>query len=205
MLRIDEEALNRLHKNLRFAGKLFDKSAADRGRTSVILSLTAVSDFFRSIGGLDPLVQLPLHQLQYALNDLERGILPELLTPRKIDHRPPDSSSDAAFRALAAVAMDLLMLGKVSRKEAARRVARSLSNMGYAISPTKPITAQRVEDWRDRIREERPAEAPPTARFHRLKDQALQRFPQDPIAAAEFLLHRLPAVVPPRNPEKPPS
>ena len=194
-----------MHKNLQFAGKMFDKSAADCGRTSVILSLTAVSDFFRSIGGLDPLVQLPLHQLQYALNDLERGILPELLTPRKIDHRPPNSSSGEAFRALAAVAMDLLMLGKVSRQQAASRVARTLSGMGYVSGRNKPITAQHVEDWRDHIFEERPAEYPPARRVHRMKDQLLRWFPEKPVAAAEFLLRRLAAVVPPRNPKKPPS
>jgi hypothetical protein len=173
MVRIKGEALIQsvalLVKNLRFAGRLFDKSAADQGRVSVIFSLTAITEFLRSVGGPeDAVMYVPLHQLQYGLNDLEAGKVPDLLKPTPIEHRPPDSKADEAFRGFAAVAMELLILGKVPRKQAAERVARVLARMGYAAGG-KPITAQRVEDWRDRIHEECPAEYAPARRFDRVK------------------------------------
>jgi hypothetical protein len=210
MVRIEGEALIHsvalLVKNLRFAGRLFDKSAADQGRVSVILSLSAITEFLRSVGGPeDAVMYVPLHQLQYGLHDLEARKVPDLLKPTPIERRPPDSASDTGFRAFAAVAMDLLMDGDVPREEAARRVARELTAMGYMASATKTITAQRVEDWRDRVREERPAEYAPAGRFHRLKQELMRRFPQDHVAAAEFLLHRLPMTVPSRNPNNPAS
>jgi hypothetical protein len=210
MVRIEGEALIQsvalLVRNLRFAGRRFDNSAADQGRVSVIHSLTAITQFLRSVGGSeDAEMYVPLHQLQYGLNDLEAGKVPDLLKPTPIKGRPPDSASDTGFRAFAAVAMDLLMDGDVRREEAARRVARELTAMGYMASATKPITAQRVEDWRDRIREERPAEYAPAGRFDRVKQELMRQFPQDPVAAAEFLLQRLPMIVPPRNPNNPAS
>jgi len=57
--------------------------------------------------------------------------MPDLLKPTPIEHRPPDSKVDQAFRASAAVAMDLLMDGDVPREEAARRVARELTTIGW--------------------------------------------------------------------------
>jgi hypothetical protein len=139
------------------------------------------------------------------LHDLQRGKVADLLKPRKVARRPQDPTAKEAFRALAAVAMDLLMQGKVPRKRAAQQVARTLSRMGYQQGSGGTISAQHVEDWRDRMSIERPVEYEPAARFHRLREHLQAGYPEDPVGAAHFLMSRISLVVPPDNPKKPPT
>jgi len=210
MAKLEGDALIRhvieLHVKLRLTGELFDNSASDQRRSIVLLSLGAIGDFLRgTVGPEDGSVYKPLNQLIYALIDLERGKESELLGPAKISHRPRDPLAELAFRAFAAAAMDLLVLGKMPRKDAARRVATSLHRTGYRQSSGRAISAQQIEDWRDHFRAERPSEDEPTARFHRVKQQLLALHPSDPVSAAEHLLKHLPGAVPPKIPKKPPS
>ena len=190
---------------LRLASEAFDPSTEDAGRLSVIMTLVALDDFLKAMFGVnDPLLFIPIRQLQYALYDLGRGKVVPLLSPKKIKNRPPDSAAKEGFRAFAAVAMDLFVDGGVERKQAARDVARALSRMGYTNGPGKMISAQRVEDWRDLMKTASPEESEAAARFRRMKAQLQAKFPNDLKAAARFVLGRLPAVVPPQIPKKPP-
>jgi hypothetical protein len=198
--------LQRLSVVLKRAASGFDQSAEDAGRGSVLFTLAAVDDFLKvTLGIRDPSLFIPLAQLRYALHDLNRGKVVPLLAPKKVKNRPHDSASKEAFRALAAVAMELFIKGNVPRKEAARDVAAALSQMGYMNGPGKPITAKLVEDWRDRMTTERSTEYEPAGRFHRMRADLLAKFPNDPSAAARFLLSRIPTTVPPDIPKKPPA
>jgi hypothetical protein len=198
--------LQRLNVGLRRAASAYDQSAEDAGRGSVLLTLHAVDDFLKvTLGIRDPSLFIPLAQLQYALHDLNRGKVVPLLAPKKVKNRPRDSTSREGFRALAAVAMELFIKGDVSRKQAARDVAAALSQMGYMNGPGKPITAKLVEDWRDRMTTERSTEYEPAGRFHRMRTKLLAMFPNDPSAAARYLLGRMPTTVPPDIPKKPPT
>ncbi len=198
--------LERLRVGFNTAAKLFDQSAEDHGRVSILFAFNELDDFLRVIFGIrNTSIFIPLNQLRYALHDLERGKVVPLLKPKKVKNRPRDSAAKEAFRALAAVAMDLFVKGKVPRKQAARDVAKSLSEMGYVNGPGKPITGPLVEDWRDRMITERPSQYLPAARYHRMLAGLTSRFPNDPITAARYLLASIPGVVPPDNPKKPPS
>lgn len=196
--------LARLALALGLAAEVYDPGSEDGGRISVLMSLRAVDDFLMAnFGSTTPSLLVPLRQLQYALHGLGRGNVEPMMAPKKVAHRPRGSPAIEAFRALAAVAMDLLVLAGVARKQAARDVARELSRMGYTDGPGKVITGERVEDWRDRVMQEWPAESEAAARFQRMKAQLEARFPSDRKAAARFLLGRLPLVVP--IPKKAPS
>lgn len=198
--------LLRLRLGLTAAAKHFNSSAEDHGRVGVQLALFELDFFLRGLFGTQHAsIFMPLNQLRYALIDLDRGKVVPLLTPKKTKNRPKDSSAKEALRSSAAVAMELFMKGKVQRKQAARNVAKRLSEMGYEHSPGKQISAKHVEDWRDRMMTERPSEFEPAGRFHRLVPQLELRFRDNPLAAATYLLQQIAATAPPDIPKKPPS
>ena len=197
--------MEQLRTELHATARVFDPHAADGGRHGVILVMTALQRFVSVILNDDPLTLIVMRHLIYSLVDLEGGKLAPLFTPKAVKNRPRDSTEKVAFRASCAVAMDLLMESGISRKQAARDVAVALSAMGYDDGPGKPIKAHMVEDWRDRMSTERPVENPAAARFHRMKMGLNAKFPSAPSDAAKYLLSRLPLVVRPRNPKKPPA
>ena len=104
--------------------------------------------------------------------------------------------------AFAAACMELFVEGGVARKAAARRVANNLHAHGYSLDRGKRITAQNVEDWRDRMRTGSASEDEAVARFRRIVDQ--YRLP-DPQKAANCALERVRLVVPLEIPENPTS
>ena len=146
---------------------------------------------------------MPLYQLNYALADLEHGKTPALLRASKVNHRPRDSAAQRAFRAFPAAAMDLLIDGGVQRKQAAQKVARILNGFGYRNDSGKAISGKQVESWRDRILRGAPVEDAQRAQFCWVKESLAGC--EDPISAANFLLKRLPGVIPPEIPRKLPS
>ena len=198
--------LSRLRLGLTAAVKHFNSSADDHGRIGIQLALFEVDLFLRALlGSQNASMFMPLNQLRYALIDLDRGKVVPLLRPKKPENRPKDSSAKEALRSSAAVAMEFYMKAKVQRKQAARNVAKRLSEMGYEHSRGKQITAQHVEDWRDRVMTERPSEFEPAGRFHRLVPQLEAMFPDAPLAAAKYLLQQISATAPPDIPKKPRS
>lgn len=197
--------IEQLRIGLNVAARAFDPSAADGGRLGVILAMTALHDFLTANFNDDPPALIAIRHLLYSLADLESGKLAPLLTPKKVKNRPRDSAAKDAFRAFGAVAMDLFMESGVPRKQAARDVATALSRMGYDDGPGKPIKARMVEDWRDRMMTERPAENLAAGRFHRMKKALRAKFPSAPSEAAKHVLNGLPSVARPRNPKNPPA
>src|SRR5947209_4432578 len=195
--------IEQLGIGLTAAAARFDPNAADGGRLGVILAMTALHDFLTANFVADPSALIAIRHLLYSLADLEGGKLAPLLTPKKVKNRPRDSAAKEAFRAFAAVAMDFFMEGGDPRKQAARRVAAALSHMGYDDGPGKPIKSHMVEDWRDRMMTERPAENLAAARFHRMKTALRATFPSNPSEAAKHVLNGLPSVARPRNPKNP--
>lgn len=193
---IPMESALQLFSRLQFAAAIFDPSAPNVGRKSIILSLLAINDFLTAVGIQDKAVHLPLNELIYALEDLNRGRVRPLIQKAKVAHRSKNSVAEEFFRTLAAAAMDLHMMEKVRRKEAARIVARELTKMGYRHPTAGPIKAQHVEDWRDRILEAAPR-SEPRRQFRRAKEAAMRPFPNQPVTAAKFLLKQLPIVFQP--------
>jgi hypothetical protein len=195
------DPLVRLKRELGKCADAFDPAAEDAGRASAIMSLVAIGEFLTAVFGTG--LSTPLRQLQYALHDLDGGKVVPLLEPMKVAHRPAQPVGIKGFRAVAAAAMELMIQAGVGRKEAARQVARKLSQLGYDDGPGRIITADRVEDWRDHVLTERPAEDVGAARFQRLKDRFAGCDPSKLKTGADLLLERLPLAVP--IPKKPPS
>ncbi len=195
--------LHELGLKLQAAAKEFDPHSKDGGRSSVMKSMDAICRFLLITAGIDrPTALVPLYRLQYALYDLASGSVAPMLKPKKVKHRPRGSMAAEGFRAVAAVAMDLFMKDGLSRKQAAARVAAILRRMGYS-SGNKLIRPHMVEDWRDRMMTERPAENPAVGRFRRLQSQLKVMFPDNPAAAAQNILKNLSLIDLPPIPKKP--
>jgi hypothetical protein len=104
----------RLRQQLAWAAQGFEKSAPDGGRSSVHMTLHAFDDFLRAMFATrEPSVFIPLHQLQYALHDLDHGKVIPLLAPQKVSRRPRDPTAKDALMALAAASMELFIKGGV--------------------------------------------------------------------------------------------
>ncbi len=197
----DFDPLVHLKRELRKLEETFDPAAEDGGRASAIMSLVAIGHYLTAVVGTG--LTTPLRQLQYALHDLDRGKVGRLVERTKVSNRPPEAISVEGFRAFAAVAMDLMIQTGVGRKQAAREVARELCRLGYDDGPGRLITAGRVEDWRDRMLVERPAENAGAARFQRLKARVSGYAPSKLKDGAYLLSKQLPRAFP--IPKKPPS
>jgi hypothetical protein len=194
-----ETGLMVLRLELAVAADLFERSSPDASRSTVQRTLVAIESLLRTtFGANDPKPLIPLRRLIYALHDLDRGTVVPLLAPQKINHRPRDSLLKEGLMAFAAACMELLIESGVRRKDAARRVAKYLHAKGYRSTRDRTITAQNVEDWRDRMRSESPSESEAVARFRRLVE-IRANFP-DPQTAANTILEGIPRVVPPTSP-----
>jgi hypothetical protein len=120
------------------------KQAAVKG------ALGHVCAFLRRFGDIEEAgLNRPLETLLIALLDLERGTQPELLKPRRAGHAPSRSPGKQALVFHAAFALDQLMDLGLSQEEGAQAVARQIKLAGISLTGRKPVTANRVVDWRD--------------------------------------------------------
>jgi hypothetical protein len=191
-----------LLKALRMASGNFSLAAQDHGRSSVRIALVGIIKLLADLFPNEPSLQLPLNELLYALADLDRGKIAPLLKPAKVAHNPGNTLSEGLFRAIPAAAMDRLVAGKMSREEAARRVARSLSRMGYKNSSGAAITGAQVAKWRENMMAGRASEDPAVARY----DLALRLvLGMQPAEGAQFMLELLPDLSLPKIPKNPPA
>jgi hypothetical protein len=194
--------LEKLQKELSFAAEAFQNGGAEQARPSVQIALGVIHAFLMTVfGAHDSKALMPLRQLIYARHDLDRGRVGPLLAPQKMSHRPRDSVAKEAFIAIPAACMELLVEGGVARKDAAIQIAHGLSAMGYRNGRDKPVTAQNVEDWRDRMRTGSSAENAAVGRFRRIVDNYRLTHP-DRLTAANLILKRLPQIVAPEIPRK---
>lgn len=193
---ISKESASRLFSSLQFAAAIFDPSAPSAGRKSAIFFLVAINDFLLAAGLQDKSIYLPLNELIYALEDLNRGRVRPLLQKAEVAHRSKNSVAEEHFRTLAAAAMDLHMTEGMPREKAARLVARELTKMGYQHPTAGVIKGKHVEDWRDKI-SEAAARSELKRQFRRAKEAAMRPFPNQPVTAAKFLLKQLPIVFQP--------
>jgi hypothetical protein len=146
------ELLGRLYHELDFASEAYRAGGEDAARQSTEIALGSVLSFLTGAFDRDSQALLPIRRLHYALDDLDRGQVDPLLRPKKIKHRPPNPLREEGFIAFCAAAMELFVDGGISRGEAARRIALSLSGRGYRIGSGNRITPRQVERWRDKMR-----------------------------------------------------
>ena len=133
---------------------MYEFDEVEDRRFAAKLSLAACNRFIiRSVpNGID-LVK-PIRELLDCLSDLDKGISsPMLASPRKKKGGRPISRGLETFRATAAVLMEMYKREGKLRLDAAEAAASDLNEWGYCDERGKAITAERLEDWRDKANE----------------------------------------------------
>jgi hypothetical protein len=120
------------------------------GRDGALMALKGVMNFLESIGLADAGQPKTLRRLVQALFDIDKGNTHPLTTPH-IDHRPPATSRVLAGRAIAAVAMESLMISGEKKKAAASTVARTFQEDCCPSWLEKAPSASTVISWRDAV------------------------------------------------------
>ena len=139
-LRQHEELFAKLYEKLIAADRTFKTEPADSDcqnfkREGIVAALMAVQEYLRA-QGVEANVRDPIRSMIGALGDLENGRMNPITDPNKREGggRNSISNDDAALRGLAAGTVTLLMASGAKLQEAARRVARALSQEGFTIS-----------------------------------------------------------------------
>jgi hypothetical protein len=187
-----------LREELENIAEIYRQHGEEHQRQCIILSLDAFHSFLERVVG-------PQHQgvfllprlLIRGLGDLENGKTPPFLKPNKVNNRPRDPISVRALRAFPAAAMELFVHAKLSRQDAAKKVADALNSVGFPRANGHKVRARDVSHWRDRLRSGS-AEDLAVERFRRLVN--LPEIEKQPvpviIEAAQRLLDGLPSVIP---------
>jgi hypothetical protein len=146
---VDEKTLSaawqQLEALLREANKLF-LNRADGGRAAAFHQLSAINRFISAVSGDDRLLQMPLFALNLALYYLEVGVVEPMLAPKGNKSRRGRRPEQLLLKLRSAVAMSQLYAIGYGRKEAARRIANELTNLGCQAS------SDAVADWRDHFK-----------------------------------------------------
>src|SRR5580700_10464129 len=126
-------AWQQLEASLRRANKLF-LDRADGGRAAALDQLSATNRFISTVSGNDRLLQMPLFALNVAVYYLELGVVEPMLAPRANKSRRGRRPEQGVLKIRSAVAMSQLYEIGYGRKEAARRIANELTNLGWKTS-----------------------------------------------------------------------
>ncbi len=125
-----------------------DKAAA---RTRAVEVLDLLQQHLDDLG-IDRSQTRPLKDIQSAFIEAERGRRDPLFQPEPLASRPPTEHWTLYVRGKAALAMDLLMMKKFSRMEAARRVASELRKLGVPIEGKQDVQDWKtVQGWREEL------------------------------------------------------
>ncbi len=139
-LRHHEELFAKLYEQLKAADQIFKTEPADSDgpnfqREGIVAALVAVQKYLRA-QGVGPDIRTLINSMIGALADIDNGRQTPITEPNKRRGigRNPISNDIAKIRGHAAGVVTLLMGEGKRLPEAARRVARALSQEGFAIS-----------------------------------------------------------------------
>jgi hypothetical protein len=197
-----QAVIRRCSGALKLALSGYDPAQPENARACMRIALVGVIQLLADLYPDDQKFLLPLRELLYGLNDLDHGKVLPFLRPTKVPNSPGNSLSYELFKAIPAAAMTCLMKKGKSRAEAAREVARSLSQMGFTDPSGKPISAAQITGWRVKMMTELARENLAAARYQSALNWVSAMEPQ---VAAQFLLGSLPDLSPSKNPKKPPA
>lgn len=129
-----------------------DTTSEHRRRAAKISLGACILLVIRTIpSGID--VVKPLRELFDCLDDLDSGIKPAMLTsPRRKGGRRTSRGVET-FRATVAVLMEAYQQKGDRRDDAAEATAHDLNHQGYRDEKGRELTARRIEDWRDKVKE----------------------------------------------------
>jgi hypothetical protein len=145
--------LSALREKLVSARGLYDAdrtNPVDQGRTGVRLALGAVIECFDGLGFGSNALE-PLRAAFHALTDVDEGRRNALLEPANAPGRAPASVITVALQAAAAAALEMGMKAGHSKPEAAKAVAKALTQGGFSIPGKSHVTSRAVILWRDKF------------------------------------------------------
>ncbi len=175
-------------QNLWWAHEQFSK-AKDGGVEGAKFACQAVARYI-AVRHENPELAVPFFALYYAVGDLQKGIVPELFSIKKIDLERSRSSRKKHIRTSAAVWLEVLIELGEPRQRAAELVARHVNK--WSGLGRQKITSTTVINWRNR---ERALEALERWPFEAFRDGVLDE--PDPRKFVEDLLKE----GPPSNPK----
>jgi hypothetical protein len=129
----------------------FDSDAApEQERSRYVYALYGLDDFFRGWNGSDHYSD-KLMELASALDDLDDGIQPPLLTPApKGKGRRREPSAKMRARAFVALALDALLKGGEEMQNAAAHISQSRHKaLKRLCDKRSPNIASSAREWRD--------------------------------------------------------
>jgi hypothetical protein len=178
-------AYRELMESLWYASKTF-RDEGDGGIEGAKIACKAVARLI-GVRHENPELAAPFLALRAALEDVERGVQPELFSHDPSLKKRSRSSQRKHLQMLASVALDVLMFLGESQDQAANRVSRAvLAWPGFAPGT---VTAVTIRHWRDQILSQRPDER---TQFDKLRRFILSR--PDPRHEVEKLLKEQPGV-----------
>jgi hypothetical protein len=126
----------------------FDSDAApEQERSRYVVALYGLAHFLRGWNGSD-LYSDKLMELASALDDLDDGIQPPLLTPaRKGAGRRPDPSAKMRGRAFVALALDALLRG--GKEKAASHIQNHYKPLKSLCDKKSSSIGDAAKEWRD--------------------------------------------------------
>jgi hypothetical protein len=168
-----------------YASKTF-REEGDGGLEGCKIACRGVARFL-AVRHRNPELAAPFLALHAALQDVDRGVPPELFSTDPSLRKRSRSSHRKHLRMLASVALDVLMLLGDAQQQAAREVARAVQKWP-SMEPSS-VTPLTIKNWRNQIL----ASAPPErANFDQLRAYLVA--PPDPRGEIEKLLAGPPGV-----------
>lgn len=137
---------------LRFIWRHNGGTNPDAKRARIVAVIELLERHLEELG-IDRSLIRPLFELDLAFAEAKRGRLDPLFQPVPLKHRQPTPLSQLWVMALASLAMDLLMAGKLSKEKAARAIAKSLRKNDVPIESKRGISDWKtVIGWRETLR-----------------------------------------------------
>jgi len=129
---------------------LIEGDAPRRTREGYVAALVLIADFLEDVK-FPVTIRDELLQLAAGLQELDRGTVRDFLKVLAAQNHPTDPSDVWQTRALIAIAVDQMMSGGLSKREAGRRITKWFSEL-KSVSGTKSDNfGSAVCDWHTRL------------------------------------------------------
>jgi hypothetical protein len=121
-----------------------------RTRKRYVAAIVLIADFFKEIGFPLPIF-VELLEFARALQELDRGTVRDSLKPLTAFNHPTDPSDVWQARAQVAIAVEQMIVGGLSRREASRRIAKWFPELKALTGSKSKDFASAVGDWHIRL------------------------------------------------------
>jgi hypothetical protein len=121
-----------------------------RTRERYVAAIVLIADFFKEIRFPLPIF-VELVEFARALQELDRGTVRDSLKPLTACNHPTDPSDVWQARTQVAIAVEQMIVGGLSRREASRRIAKWFPELKALTGSKSKNFASAVGDWHIRL------------------------------------------------------